>query len=193
MEEVPVFWSRSWTVGFHMHGVQHGAFRRDSVKDFASRPCWHRRALRAIVWKMWLSFPKGKVAVENSLHTCSILDFCDSPSVHSDVAFWSSWPSVQPKFHHLAVPKRRRLRGTCALMRRSRRFPKSRLSVGGFRCLLLLSRCQFDDYSSREQLTSEADHQQQSPREDYQEPWGDRNCREIDSSSFHLGTCPGLH
>ena len=57
-------WGRS-----NMHGVQHGAFRRDSVKDFASRPCWHRRALRAIVWKMWLSFPKGKVAVENSLHT----------------------------------------------------------------------------------------------------------------------------
>ena len=47
--------------------VQHGAFKRDSTKDFALRPPWHRRALMAIVWKMWLFLPKGKVAVDYSL------------------------------------------------------------------------------------------------------------------------------
>ena len=52
---------------------QHGSgaawgIRRDSIKDFALRRCWHRRALSAIVCKMWLSLPKGKVAVDCSLH-----------------------------------------------------------------------------------------------------------------------------
>ena len=48
-------WGRS-----NMDGVQRGVFRRDSIKDFASRPCWHRRAPRAIVWKTWLSIATGK-------------------------------------------------------------------------------------------------------------------------------------
>ena len=48
-------WGRS-----NMDGVQRGVFRRDSINDFASRPCWHRRAPRAIVWKTWLSLPTGK-------------------------------------------------------------------------------------------------------------------------------------
>ena len=60
--------------------------------------------------------------------TCSILA-CGSPSVHRDVAIWFflQWWSVPPMK---------------LLTRRSRR---SRLSVEEFRCLLLLSRCQFDN------------------------------------------------
>ena len=56
-------WGRS-----NIDGVQHGAFGRDSIKDFALRGCWHRRALSAIVCKMWLSLPKAKVFVNYSLH-----------------------------------------------------------------------------------------------------------------------------
>ena len=47
--------------------MQHGAFKRDSTKDFALKPPWHRRALMAIVWKMWPSLPNGKGAVDYSL------------------------------------------------------------------------------------------------------------------------------
>ena len=53
-------WGRS-----NIDGVQHGAFTRDSTKDFVLR---HKRLLKAIVWKIWLSLPKGKVAVDYSPH-----------------------------------------------------------------------------------------------------------------------------
>ena len=55
-------WGRS-----NIDWVQRGAFKRDSIRDFALRLPWHRRALMAIVWKIWLSLPKGKVAVDYSL------------------------------------------------------------------------------------------------------------------------------
>ena len=61
---------KSFELRFFLQGLrqkQHGwgaawgiKFRRDSVKDLASRPCWHRRAPRAIVWKTWLSLPTEK-------------------------------------------------------------------------------------------------------------------------------------